>query len=503
MAPQIYNTAEFLCTTSWTHGQPSKLVENADVDVLICEADVYEVVRDYLELYSSPDYDYIHPTNEKLEAVMRAELKARHICSRRLENMIHLAASLIELAFNRCTLEEKKTIALFNLYIIYIDDAVLKDARPCTLFQSRFVQGLPQLDPVLDAFADVLHTLSETYPPLQANLILSSAFEFVSASCIEPQLALARGIPSSKASRTSDMAATRFPLFLRERTGLGLPGALMLFSPSQPTDFVDLFKALGDMTFWTAAVNDLLSFFKEELAGETSTYIHTRATAEGRSPFTVLASLKDELCTASRNITRILAGDPTAAEAWRMFEHGVVVVCLLQASEGIIVSPSFEMTVQNGSRSSAPQLNVTIARSEIDLEQIALTGVQNSLLSEDAQKPISISPPQQQNMMAPVFRLPEDIFRLIFKAIHDEHVLDVKYENFSVFKACVAISQVCSAWRRIALDYPALWTVIFDKYHLRRIEEMVARAQEAPLHVALSLDQSFPGNSIREEERTR
>ncbi|KAG6853278.1 hypothetical protein C0991_005549, partial [Blastosporella zonata] len=161
------------------------------------------------------------------------------------------------LAFHGCTFEEKKLIALFNWYIIYIDDAVLTDPLPCTLFQSRFIQGLPQRDPVLDAFADVLRALSAIYPPLQSNLIISSAFEFVTASCVEPQLAL---LDDTVPSKTADTAATRFPLFLRERTGLGLPGALMLFSPSQPTDFIACFKALGDMTFWIAAVNDLLSY---------------------------------------------------------------------------------------------------------------------------------------------------------------------------------------------------------------------------------------------------
>ncbi|KAG6907388.1 hypothetical protein DXG01_009079 [Tephrocybe rancida] len=317
MSPQIYSTStsEFSCTISWTHVHP-KLTTDLD--------DVFVVVKEYLDLYSSPDYHHIHPTNQRLEAAMRAELKSRNICSKRLENTVHLAASLIELAFHGCSFEEKKIIALFNWYIIYIDDAVLADPLPCTSFQSRFMKGLPQLDPVLDAFADVLHTLSATYPPLQANLILSSAFEFVTASCVEPQLARARGAAPSKALQTADSAATRFPLFLRERTGLGLPGALMLFSPTQPTDFVDCFQALGDMTFWIAAVNDLLSFFKEELASETATYIHTRATAEGRSAFSVLAALKDELCAASNNITHALAADPVAVETWRMFEHGVV-----------------------------------------------------------------------------------------------------------------------------------------------------------------------------------
>ncbi|GLB40963.1 hypothetical protein LshimejAT787_0901780 [Lyophyllum shimeji] len=303
MSPQIYSTS----STSY-EAYP------AEPGVRM---DVVSVIRDFLDLYSSPRYQHIQPTNEKLEAAMRVEMRARNLRSTRLEKTVHLAASLIELAFNGCTLEEKTNIALFNWYIIYIDDAVLADPEPFIQFQYRFMHWLPQLDPVLDAFSAVLRSLSASYPPLQANLILSAAFEFVSASCLEPQLALGeRGAMSKE--------ATRFPLFLRERTGLGVPGALMLFSPSQPVDFVDCFRALGDMSFWIAAVNDLLSFFKEELAGETATYIHTRAEAEGRAPLQVFAALKEELCAASRNITRTLSADPAAVEIWRIFEYGVV-----------------------------------------------------------------------------------------------------------------------------------------------------------------------------------
>ncbi|KAG6831022.1 hypothetical protein H0H92_013210 [Tricholoma furcatifolium] len=288
---------------------------------------VFTVVKDYLDLYSSSDYQHIDPTNRRLETAMLDEIRARNISSHRLEKTVHLAASLIELAFYGCSFEEKLTVALFNWYIIYIDDAVLANARPCTEFQTRFIRGLPQLDPVLDAFADVLHTLLATYPPLQSNLILTAAFEFVTASCVEPRLTLDHKIKPSKTSSVqvaNPTVASRFPYFLRERTGLGLPGALMLFSPSQPTDFVDCFQALGDMTFWIAAVNDLLSFYKEELAGETATYIHSRAAAEGCTAFSILASLKEELCSASRNIQQALAADPMAVETWRMFEYGVV-----------------------------------------------------------------------------------------------------------------------------------------------------------------------------------
>ncbi|KAG6907389.1 hypothetical protein DXG01_009080 [Tephrocybe rancida] len=58
--------------------------------------------------------------------------------------------------------------------------------------------------------------------------------------------------------------------------------------------------------------------------------------------------------------------------------------------------------------------------------------------------------------------------------------------------ACMVLSQVCSTWRAIALGFTHLWTVIHDSYHLRWVEEMIARSKASLLQVALSLDGSRP-----------
>jgi len=56
--------------------------------------------------YRKPD---VHSTNEVLEAWMRDEMYAQGIQCPELEEKIHLAASLIELAFHECTLPEKRS----------------------------------------------------------------------------------------------------------------------------------------------------------------------------------------------------------------------------------------------------------------------------------------------------------------------------------------------------------------------------------------------------------
>ncbi|KAG6834908.1 hypothetical protein C0991_004392, partial [Blastosporella zonata] len=54
--------------------------------------------------------------------------------------------------------------------------------------------------------------------------------------------------------------AKRYPTFLRDRTGLGIPFTLMIYTNSRPLDFVPCFQqVLPDMNFWIAAINDFLS----------------------------------------------------------------------------------------------------------------------------------------------------------------------------------------------------------------------------------------------------
>jgi hypothetical protein len=307
MAPQVFSTSlPSPITTS-----PSKPFNS----VKKSEDDVAAIIKEFLSMNSSMDYQGMNSTNKELEDTMRAEMKARNIVSPRLEKTVHLAASLIELAFKDCTFEEKTNMALYNWFILYTDDASTKDVAPFMAFEQRFLRNLPQLDPVLDAFAAVLLKMCDQYDALAANFILSATFEFINATCIEPAM---EALPILR-------GAKRFPSFLRDRTGLGIPYSLMIFPKSRSLDFVSCFQALPDMNFWIAAINDILSFYKEELAGETVNYIYNRANVECKDPLQILSTIRDELLEASDNVSRSLSSSaPEALDAWKSFESGVI-----------------------------------------------------------------------------------------------------------------------------------------------------------------------------------
>ncbi|KAG6835090.1 hypothetical protein H0H93_004981, partial [Arthromyces matolae] len=63
----------------------------------------------------SRDRPSICPVNEGLETFMRREVDHIHgLPAENLDRILHLSASLIELAYHECTFAEKKHIALYN-----------------------------------------------------------------------------------------------------------------------------------------------------------------------------------------------------------------------------------------------------------------------------------------------------------------------------------------------------------------------------------------------------
>ena len=63
-------------------------------------------------------------------------------------------------------------------------------------------------------------------------------------------------------------------------------------------------------------ISHSLSFYKEELVGETKNYIHNRAQAEGLSAVEVHRRLAQEVLDSAHTIELMAAGDPELNAVW-------------------------------------------------------------------------------------------------------------------------------------------------------------------------------------------
>ena len=117
-------------------------------------------------------------------------------------------------------------------------------------FQRRYVLGLPQLDPVLDVFAEALTSVYELYDIPFANVMMTSTLDFITAVCAEISIT-----PFTAANRPS-----RFPWFLRVRNGVAILYSCMNLPKSGNHDFSAFFRAAPDIEYFINATNDLLSY---------------------------------------------------------------------------------------------------------------------------------------------------------------------------------------------------------------------------------------------------
>ena len=140
-------------------------------------------------------------------------------------------------------------VTVVNRYLIYVDDMAPKDPSTFSVFEQRFLSGQPQLNPVLDALVKVLMHMWDIFDPICANSITAATFEFVTSSCLEPELErlpLIRGIQ-------------RFSWFLRTRTGVAVSFSLFNFPKSSRLGLMEYIQAMADMDFWVSVTNDLIS----------------------------------------------------------------------------------------------------------------------------------------------------------------------------------------------------------------------------------------------------
>ncbi|GJJ09056.1 hypothetical protein Clacol_003278 [Clathrus columnatus] len=261
----------------------------------------------------------INPVNKDLENSMEKLMYARGMECEQLKRTLHLAAALIE-----CTLEEKTNAALFTWYGyrfgVYMDDRIIKDPIPFREFGARILRNQQQLDPVLAAYTEVLNHMWDLYDPMVASIIFNNTLNFVTGSCIEPEIqkvSIVQGVD-------------RFGWYIRDLTGVGIAFALFPYTKTGNFDILSVIQAIPDMNFWLSTANDLLSFHKEESASETGTHIYIRAITSNQSRYDTCDELVAELKKTRETIYAALAGNQAALETWKVWERGFVEWHLIQ-----------------------------------------------------------------------------------------------------------------------------------------------------------------------------
>ncbi|KAK1972291.1 longiborneol synthase [Colletotrichum sublineola] len=193
-------------------------------------------------------------------------------------------------------------VGLFTWLVVQYDDIVGQndEMAEAQLFQERFFRGETQPNAMLEGLANLMREAPRWFDPVLANLLQISTLKFLTCNLLERH----KGFLNMPVTR----AGVKFPDFVRDLSGINVAFAVFCFPKAQYPDVEQYLEAIPDMARFIDISNDVLSFYKEELSGDTRNYVHNRAMATGRPVLTELEVLKDEVVESANRAAKILKG---------------------------------------------------------------------------------------------------------------------------------------------------------------------------------------------------
>ncbi|KAF5653730.1 longiborneol synthase [Fusarium sp. NRRL 25303] len=192
------------------------------------------------------------------------------------------------------------SISEYSWLGLLLDDQAVEYLEEFSMFHERFCADERQPTPLLQAWADLMKLTFKYWDPLIANFIVTASLNFLNSNALEARDEF-HTIERTKAGRS-------LAWFLREKDGVGEAYAWFTFPKALCPDISLFLEVVPDLSIWIGLTNDVLSFYKEEMVGETHNYIHNRGWYEDKDPEFVFAEIVDEITTKTQQMRLVLEG---------------------------------------------------------------------------------------------------------------------------------------------------------------------------------------------------
>ncbi|KAJ7245608.1 isoprenoid synthase domain-containing protein [Mycena haematopus] len=208
--------------------------------------------------------------------------------AQKLAGVEHAAGGIIERAYPYSSTELKLLFAKLTAIAIIIDDSIEDEAVYDHLvqFSARLYRGEDQQNRLLALYLSTIKELSEMYgeDSVLRGLAVVPWINYIDACLMEKEIFTKRQRSKIvdplqlRRSESEDGLALKFPHYLRSKSGAGEAYAAGIFKAAkdQHLPLTRYIKVLPDLAFFIEVVNDVLSFYKEEIDGETYNLIHLR-----------------------------------------------------------------------------------------------------------------------------------------------------------------------------------------------------------------------------------
>ncbi|KAG8937378.1 hypothetical protein FRC00_006414 [Tulasnella sp. 408] len=255
------------------------------------------------------------PPDPELRRQVHAKVASLNLePSRILDEAIAAGISMAETAYRMLTMPYRYYVALYTGLVIYAEDISHRDPESIGLFAHRLVHGISQPDATLGQCAALCHEAFELWQVLSSAAITSSTIDFMNATYLENVTGGMAISPNAK----------RYPWFLRNMTGIGVAYAHFLFPKYISSSYGAFIQMIPELSCFLALGNDVLSFYKELLSGETGNYMILMAASQDRDSVDVLHETAKDLADTSQRILAMAGGDEALVQHLQGFMDGYI-----------------------------------------------------------------------------------------------------------------------------------------------------------------------------------
>ncbi|KAJ8090460.1 hypothetical protein PM082_019058 [Marasmius tenuissimus] len=203
-------------------------------------------------------------------------------------------------------------IATYTGCVATLDDMFRKDPETMREFNERFIGGFPQDNPILEVLAKIVRETSKYYSRVQTALIITSTLDYITSLTIDQE------IPRMK----NNAEFSSFAAYCRTISGIPTAYALFVFPAGIPlSTYVACVPLIG---IYINYMNDVLSFYKEELRMEEDNLASMLAKGSSITKYDAIQRLADEVADVDTRVTKVLADHPSALDIWQSFRKGYV-----------------------------------------------------------------------------------------------------------------------------------------------------------------------------------
>jgi len=230
----------------------------------------------------------------------------------RYERHFKTSINMATIAYGHTHIDVQVQIALFTLLALCVDDLEV-GSEALQAFTTNLYTGAPQLDPVLDCLVDNLGHMPEYFLPYASKSIVVATIEFVNATLFDQE----------NTGMVLHDVALPYVEYKRLRNALGGAYGFFVWDRFSFPDISAHIQVIPETMVFLNYANDILSFYKEELAGERDNYIHDRVLITKKDVDVVLTDVVNEVVASVQRSRVILKGEKEK-KTWEQFMAGYV-----------------------------------------------------------------------------------------------------------------------------------------------------------------------------------